>query len=109
MKARTGVIAGAALGLILTAQLAAAAELKVLTAGAMKEVVLSVVPEFEKATGHKVTVMNATVGALVKRIESGEAFDLAVLTPAAVDALAGKGKIAAGTRPTSARSGSASR
>jgi molybdate transport system substrate-binding protein len=98
MKTRTGAIAGAAFGLIMTAQLAMAAEVKVLTAGAMKEVVLSVVPEFEQTTGHKVTVMNATVGALVKRIEGGETFDLAVLTPAAIDALSGKGKIAPATR-----------
>ncbi len=105
MKTTTGLIAGAALGLIMTAQLAAAAEVKVLTVGAMKEVVLSVVPEFEKATGHKVIVMNDTNGGLVKRIEAGETFDLAVLTPASVDALAGKGKIAPGTRADLAKVG----
>ena len=105
MDNKTRIVAAAALCLLMTVELATAAEVKVLTAGAMKEVVLSVVPEFEKATGHKVTVMNDTVGALVKRIEGGEAFDLAVLTPAAIDALAGKGKIAAGTRADLARVG----
>jgi molybdate transport system substrate-binding protein len=49
--------------------------------------------------------MNATVGALMKRIEGGEAFDLAILTPAAVDALAGKSKFAAGRRVVLARVG----
>jgi molybdate transport system substrate-binding protein len=77
---------------------ASAAELRVLTAGAMKEVVLSLLPEFEKATGHKVTVDNDTAGGLQKRIEGGEAFDLAVITPRVVDDLIAKGKIAAGTR-----------
>jgi molybdate transport system substrate-binding protein len=84
---------------------AGAAEIKVLTAGAFKQVVLALVPDFEKQTGHKVTVENETVGALTKRIEGGEGFDLAVLTPGAVDNLAGKGKFAAGSRTNLARVG----
>jgi molybdate transport system substrate-binding protein len=84
---------------------AAAAEIKVLTAGAFKQVLLALIPDFEKRTGHKVTVENATVGALTKRIEGGEVFDLAVLTPAAVNALSGKGKFVAGSRTNLARVG----
>jgi molybdate transport system substrate-binding protein len=84
---------------------AGAAEIKVLTAGAFKQTLLALVPDFEKATGHKVIVENATVGALSKRIEGGEFFDLAVLTPKAVDDLIGKGKFAAGTRQNLARVG----
>ena len=106
MKATVWVLAGATLTMMsVLAPSVPAAEIKVLTAGAMKEVVIAAVPGFEKQTGHKVTVMNATVGALVKRIEGGEAFDLAILTPAAVDALAGKGKFAAGRRVVLARVG----
>ena len=82
-----------------------AAEIKVLTAGAFKQVLLAVLPEFEKQTGHKVTVENDTVGALRKRIEGGEAFDVAVLTPAAIDDLSAKGKLVAGTRANLARVG----
>jgi molybdate transport system substrate-binding protein len=82
-----------------------AAELKVLTAGAFKEILLALVPGFESATGHKVVLDNATAGVLTKRIESGEAFDLAVLGPSAIDELIAKGKIAAGTRVMLARVG----
>jgi molybdate transport system substrate-binding protein len=82
-----------------------AAEVKVLTAGAFKQVVLAVVPEFEKQTGHKVTVDNDTVGGLTKKIEGGETFDVVVLTPAAVDELTKKGKIAEGTKSVLARVG----
>jgi molybdate transport system substrate-binding protein len=82
-----------------------AAELKVLTAGAFKEILLALVPGFETATGHKVVLDNATAGVLMRRIESGEAFDLAVLGPGALDELIGKGKIAAGTRVNLARVG----
>ena len=84
---------------------AAAAEIKVLTAGAFKQVLLALVPEFERETGNKVTVENATVGALTKRIDGGETFDLAVLTPAAVNDLASKGKFVAGSRVNLARVG----
>jgi molybdate transport system substrate-binding protein len=86
-----------------TPRAAAGAEIKVLTAGAFKQVLLALVPDFERATGHKVTVQNDTVGALTKRIAGGEAFDLAVLTPKAVDDLAKAGKFVAGSRANLAR------
>lgn len=79
-----------------------AAELKVLTAGAMKQVVLALQPEFEKQ-GHKLIVDNDTAGALQKRIEDGEAFDVAVVTPGAVDQLAAKGKVAPDSKTVVAR------
>jgi len=82
-----------------------AAEIKVLTAGAMRGVVDTLVPEFEKRTGHKVSVDNATAGVLAKRIGGGEAFDVAIITPKVVDDLIGRGKIAAGTRTDLARVG----
>ncbi len=84
---------------------AAGAEIKVLTAGAFKQVLLALLPELEKQSGHKVTVDNDTVGALTKRIESGESFDLAVLTPSALDNLSGKGKIVTGSGTKLARVG----
>jgi molybdate transport system substrate-binding protein len=82
-----------------------AAEIKVLTAGAMKAVVLALTPEFEKATGHKVVVDNDTAGGLAKRIGGGEAFDLAIVTPRVVDDLTAQGKIAAGSKADLAKVG----
>lgn len=75
-----------------------AAEIKVLSAGAFKQVVLALVPGFEKQTGHKVSVDNGTAGELKKRIEGGEAFDVTIITPAVIDELTAAGKIAAGTK-----------
>jgi len=75
-----------------------AAEIKVLTAGAFKQVVLALVPDFEKQSGHKVVVDNGTAGQLKQRIEGGETFDVAVVTPGVVDGLIANGKIAAGSR-----------
>jgi len=75
-----------------------AAEVKILTAGAFKQVVLALVPDFEKQTGHKVIVDNDTAGGLQKRIEAGEVFDVAVITPKVIDELVSKGKIANGSK-----------
>jgi molybdate transport system substrate-binding protein len=91
-------VAAAAAVVIAGTGVARAAEIKVLHGGAFTQLVEAVVPEFEKQTGHKVITQRETVGALTKRIEGGEAFDLAILTPAAIDDLGRKGKIAAGSR-----------
>lgn len=82
---------------------ASSAEIKMLTAGAFKSVVVALVPGFEKQSGHKVTIDNDTAGALTKRIEGGEAFDLVALTPAALEQLTQKGKIAPGSVASVAR------
>lgn len=83
---------------------ASAAELKVLTTGAMKAVVVALAPAFERA-GHTLQIDNDTAGALVKRIEGGEPFDVAVITPRAIDDLVAKGRILPGTRTDLARVG----
>jgi molybdate transport system substrate-binding protein len=84
---------------------AQALELKVLTAGAFRSSVVALGPEYEKASGNKLVIDNDTVGALVKRVEAGETFDVIFLTPAAIDALAAKGKIAPFSRTNLARVG----
>lgn len=98
MSPRLGCFVAVALAIF--AMPAAAAEVKVLTAGAMKQVVLALQPEFEKQ-GHTLVVDNDTAGALRKRIEGGETFDLAVITPGVIDALAGK--VVPGTKTSLAR------
>jgi molybdate transport system substrate-binding protein len=84
---------------------AGAADIKVLTAGAFKQVLVAMLPEFEKQSGHKVTIDNDTVGALVKRIGGGEAFDMLIASPAALDDLVKSGKIVAADRAVLAKVG----
>ena len=64
---------------VLAAPAAFAAEIKVLTAGAFKPVVAALAPAYEQRTGHTVVIVYDTVGALLRRIAAGEAFDVAVL------------------------------
>lgn len=67
--------------------------IKVLTAGAFKQIVVSAAPAFEAATGHKLDIQNDTAGALSKRIADGERFDLVVLTTGALQALGTSGRV----------------
>lgn len=57
-----------------------AAEVRVLTAGAYKQVLQAAQPAFERETGHRLVIDNDTAGGLVRRVSGGEAFDLLVLT-----------------------------
>lgn len=78
---------------LLVAHASIAAELKVLVAGAYKPVLQELAVAFEKRTGSKVAIDNGTAGQIAKRIADGEAFDVAVITPAVVKQLAESGKI----------------
>jgi len=83
---------------------AAAADLKLLTAGAYKPVALELAAEFEKRTGHKVTVENDTAGGLARRVAGGEYFDVVVMPPERMGPLLG-GKIVESSAKVLARVG----
>jgi molybdate transport system substrate-binding protein len=70
--------------------------LKVLTAGAFKQVLLAVIPQFQ-AAGRDVKWETGTVGNIVSRIEAGESYDLVIASPAGFATLAKTGKLGAGT------------
>ena len=97
----------AAIATILFAQvtLAAAAELKVYSTIGVQGAVEKLVPQFEKASGHKLAITWGTAAMLVKRIEGGEAADVVILTRGGIDALAKEGKVMPGTEVTLASSG----
>jgi molybdate transport system substrate-binding protein len=80
-------LAGAALALPLTAL---AADIKVLTAGAFRQVLLAAQPAFEQRTGHRLVVDNDTAGGLQRRIGGGEVFDAVVSTPASLQPVAAR-------------------
>jgi molybdate transport system substrate-binding protein len=90
-------LCGATVTLLIPFAPTQAADIKVLTAGAMKSVVLALQPGFEAQTGHKLIIDNDTAGGLAKRIGGGEAFDVTIITPATVADLVKQGKITTGT------------
>src|SRR5712691_10553195 len=74
---------------------AQAAEIKVLSALAMKPVMEDLGPKFERATGHKLAITFVTVGEAVKRVQAGETADVAVLPRQGIDTFVKDGKAAA--------------
>jgi molybdate transport system substrate-binding protein len=98
---RTSFAAAATSCLLLVATgagVASAAELKFLCAGALRTVIPGFVAEFEKSTGHKVTVTFGGVGGLTDRLQKGEAADVAIVSGAQIDELQKTGKVVAGSR-----------
>lgn len=96
-------LSAAILAVLLLAVPASAAEIKVLSAGAFKPVVVALAPGFEKQTGHKVTIDNDTAGGLARRITGGEAFDLVVIPPGGIEPLVKAGKVVDGSAVRLAR------
>jgi molybdate transport system substrate-binding protein len=92
-------------GLLMT-QLAHAADLKVVSGGAFKQVLNALAAQYEKETGHRLDIVYQTAGQHLELIRAGkEEFDVAVLPPEGLDALAKEGKIVPGTSAALAKTG----
>ena len=87
-----------AIGLLIATNASAnAAEIKVLCAIAMQQLVEDLGPKFERASGHRLVVTIATLGPALKRVQDGETYDLAWLPTRGIESLVKDGKaIAAG-------------
>lgn len=72
--------------------------LKILSAGAVKRGVALVAAAFERDTGTKVEIEFTPVPEVRKRVAAGEAADVVVATPAALDDFAAQNKLIAGSR-----------
>ena len=71
--------------------------IRVLSAGAVQCMMEAIGPEFEKASGERLDIEFATVGALRKRIEAGEDADLVALSQSAIAALDTPGRFVPGS------------
>jgi molybdate transport system substrate-binding protein len=91
--------------LLVVGNAAEAAELKVLSAIAMTPVMEDLGPKFERATGHKLAITFATLGAAVKRVQGGETFDVVIIPRPGIDGFVKDGKASAGDVTIIARSG----
>jgi molybdate transport system substrate-binding protein len=79
-------------------------QIKILSGGAMKSLMVEVLPLFERANGAKVEIRFALTSVLKKEIEDGATFDIALLPRSELDALVEAGRIAAGTQTDITRS-----
>jgi len=106
---RTSFVAAAAISsLLLVAtgmSVANAAEIKLLCAVALQPAIAGLIPEFEKSSGHKVTITYGTAGAMADRVQKGEAADVTIVSGPQIDELQGQGKVVAGSRVDIAKVG----
>src|SRR6202163_2693092 len=102
MDAAFSACATIALGLALfgitAGTIARAAEIKLLCAVALHPAIDALIPDFEKSSGHKVTVAYGTAGAAADRVQKGEAADLVISSVPMIDRLQTQGKVVAGDR-----------
>jgi polar amino acid transport system substrate-binding protein len=94
-------VTGVIFSLFMTA-LASAAEIRVMTSGALAAPFADLVPVFEKATGHKlVTILGSSQGgaadSIPERLKRGETAHVVLLGRESLDALVRQGSVAAGS------------
>ena len=82
---------------------AGAAELKVLSANAMRFALRELAREFEATTLHKAVIEYGTVGQVEEKLAANDPVDVAIVTKPMFDKLVGTGKLFAGTKGPLAR------
>jgi molybdate transport system substrate-binding protein len=95
----------ATIGALLLAGVAQAAEIRVLSTQATEEAYRELVPQFEKASGNKVTTTFTGTLDANKRLAAGESYDLIIMSGPSIDEHIKGGKIVPGSRVDVAKSG----
>ncbi len=87
-----------------------AAEIKLLSVGAVRSIMTDLAESFRQETEHTVALTFATVGVLFQKLGAGELADVVIMTDEAIDMtdeaideMAGQGVVAPGTRTDLAR------
>lgn len=82
-----------------------AAPLRMLCSNGVRGAILDLKADWEKAIGRPINIEYGATAGLREKIDTGEAFDIAVLTPEATAELTKQGKLMAGTNAEVARVG----
>ena len=94
-----------ALGVWACALSAQAADIKVLSAGAVKNVVTELAETFREETGHTVVLTPETAGAIRRKVTEGDPSDVIIATDTVLEQLAATARVVAETRADIARTG----
>jgi molybdate transport system substrate-binding protein len=99
MRVRLTIAAATAgcLGILIAGTTARSAEIALMTTGAVEQIMKGLIPAFEQASGHKVTMTVLGTGPAVAKIKEGAFADLILLGPDALNDLAAAGKVDTGT------------
>lgn len=105
LRVSANIALGLALFGITAGSTASAAEIKLLCAVALHPAFDALIPEFEKSSGHKVTVAYGTAGAVADRVQKGEAADIVINAVPMIARLQAQGKVVAGSHAIIAKVG----
>jgi molybdate transport system substrate-binding protein len=107
MKKSSITTTGLMLGLMLMSPITNlhAAELKILVGGAMTDIFKELAPQFERASGHKLTIFFGTTPNLIKEATSGQPFDAGVVPVDVMKNASARERFAAGSTTDIARVG----
>jgi len=105
MGSKTAAMAACLAALLAQGGAVRAADVSVIASTAMREVLEELVPMFERASGHKVTLSFLSGAVLPVKVKEGAQADLVVTTPQTIDDLVKAGRVEAGTRIDFVRSG----
>lgn len=100
-----GVFRVALASLVIWVSTVNAAELRVLSAGAVEPALVVLASAFHRDTGHQVAITFATAPALRSKVNAGEAADVLFAPPAVIDDLVRAGKVLAEDRAVIGRVG----
>ena len=84
-------------GVLIAATSVQAAEVVLMTTGAVEQIMRGLIPSFERASGHKVSMAVLGTGGAVAKIKEGTFADLILLGPDPLNELAAAGKVERGT------------
>ena len=99
------IVLGLALFGITAGSTARAAEIKLLCAVALHPAIDVLIPDFEKSSGHKITIAYGNAGAIADRFQKGEAADIVINAAPLMDQLQAQGKVVADSRVIIAKVG----
>ncbi len=80
-----------------TMAIAGAAEIKVISANGMREVITETRAKFEQASGHRLTITVVETGEIRRRVLGGEQYDVIMVPKAVADDFEKQGKMAPGS------------
>ncbi len=95
--AKRAVIAISCFPIIFNLGLVNAAEIKVLSANVFTGVLDALTGDFERTTGHKVTIVYGTAGVIRNRVQAGESGDVTILPRPMMDEVLRQGRITPGS------------
>ena len=74
-----------------------AAEVRLIAAVGVREIITELAPQFESTSGHRLVTTFDASGRIAQRISGGEAFDLIMINKPAIERLANTGKLNVGS------------